>query len=614
MSRLDATSRLRLIRTARITVGFSLLVFALLVVPPIVSLGLRRIEVQFSHRWLPGLRLAVVILGATIMEQLLRLSPTRVAIWRIDPKFWESVKRLGDRYAVRGLTLGVAGLSIWLLFSWLPHYWVWPWWTDTDYFAVSAYAWSRGVLPYRDLQDFNFPGPIYVHYVIGSIFGWDRTQPFNMFDSALLIGLGALLVWWSRRRFGASFAGWVAFLTILGYYLGLDYRQVAQRDWHAPLLCVAGILWLEAAPGRASLVGSALLFAFALTIRPHPIVLAPAMLSAIDQAARRKGEPWIATARAAAIWGGVAALGLAAGAAPLILSGIADDFVYWFRRASAGGPYGNAAERSFVREVAVQLLRVKTTAAILAGSVAMVAAGAESRIYRTWTIALVGSLFYRPLSPVLHDYLQHPSILIWSILASLLVSALARSRVLGSWGRSIIVFGLLELCYPSHPMFARWEESVKFAPHSIRGVRPPQPPPGARVAIPNFSESEGYRWNEIGWVIDYLRARTSPETRVGNFMRRFPFPAIHGEIGRLQLFPSPGGILWLREAARDQEDVFIEAMLEHRDAVIVWSPDFPRGKRDLRLEAMEAVIRREFEPEARLGRLEIWRRRRSRDG
>ena len=71
-----------------------------------------------------------------------------------------------------------------------------------------------------------------------------------------------------RRRCGLS-----GFLT---FYLNLDYQTVAERDWHASLCVVLGLLMLQAWPGRTSRIVSALLAAIALTIRPHVLLFLPA--------------------------------------------------------------------------------------------------------------------------------------------------------------------------------------------------------------------------------------------------------------------------------------------------------------------------------------------------
>ena len=93
------------------------------------------------------------------------------------------------------------------LITWAPHYLIWPQWADTEQFAISAQSWEAGICPYRDLADFDFPGPIYLLYLLGKAFGWGRTTPFYAADLALLVLLGAAMVAWSRRVFGRRCRG-----------------------------------------------------------------------------------------------------------------------------------------------------------------------------------------------------------------------------------------------------------------------------------------------------------------------------------------------------------------------------------------------------------------------
>jgi hypothetical protein len=71
-----------------------------------------------------------------------------------------------------GLGLTVSLLCIVFLIGWVPHYLTWPFSRDEDTFAVLAMSWSRGILPYRDIKAYNFPGEIYVLWVLGKLFGW----------------------------------------------------------------------------------------------------------------------------------------------------------------------------------------------------------------------------------------------------------------------------------------------------------------------------------------------------------------------------------------------------------------------------------------------------------
>lgn len=134
----------------------------------------------------------------------------------------------------RWLVAGFAGLSgLWLLL-WASHYVYWPWCRDADTYAQMALDWDHGVLPYRDIRAFNFPGHIYLHWVLGKLFGWGRTSLFYALDATALLTLGAVVVAWSRRRLGCLLPGTLAYCMFLAYYLGLSFESVAERDWHVP--------------------------------------------------------------------------------------------------------------------------------------------------------------------------------------------------------------------------------------------------------------------------------------------------------------------------------------------------------------------------------------------
>src|SRR5262249_28303596 len=129
----------------------------------------------------------------------------------------------------------------------------------------------------------NFPGAIYVCWVLGKVAGFGRTWAFYAVDSAAMVLLGMVLAAWSRRCLGRVLPGVSASLVFLTFYLSRDYFTVAQRDWHASLCVVRGLLALQAWPGRTSRLVSALLAAAALAIRPHVVVFLPALAAAVAE-------------------------------------------------------------------------------------------------------------------------------------------------------------------------------------------------------------------------------------------------------------------------------------------------------------------------------------------
>ena len=102
--------------------------------------------------------------------------------------------------------------------------------------------------PYRDIRGYNFPGHIYLHWILGKLFGWGHPGVFYAVDAMALLVLGAAILAWSRRCFGLLLPGITGYLIFLGYYLDIHFEMVAERDWHAALAATLGLL---RAPGLA---------------------------------------------------------------------------------------------------------------------------------------------------------------------------------------------------------------------------------------------------------------------------------------------------------------------------------------------------------------------------
>ena len=90
------------------------------------------------------------------------------------------------------LTIALILLCGFQLATWIPHYLTWPWFADHDVFATLALGWEHGQLPYRDLACNNFPGSIYLFWLIGKLFGWGRTVPFYAVDASFVLIFGAV--------------------------------------------------------------------------------------------------------------------------------------------------------------------------------------------------------------------------------------------------------------------------------------------------------------------------------------------------------------------------------------------------------------------------------------
>lgn len=245
------------------------------------------------------------------------------------------LENLSGRALNGGFTVALAILIIILLASWIPHYLTWPWCRDEDTFATLAQSWDAGIRPYRDIRAYNFPGHIYLHWLLGKVLGWGHTAPFYAVDASAVLGLGVALVFWSRRRLGGWLPGLLSFVAFLQFYLSREYEQVAERDWHATLAAVLAIMTLEAWPQRPAVWLAAALEAAAVTIRPHAIFFLPAIASALMERRRPR--------RGLAEWGLAFTAFVALAFAPLVIDGLLDDLIRGLRVAAYGGPYSKAS-------------------------------------------------------------------------------------------------------------------------------------------------------------------------------------------------------------------------------------------------------------------------------
>ncbi len=330
-----------------------------------------------------------------------------------------------DRRVIGALSVGLVAACAGFLATWVPHYLLWPWYRDSDTFATLAQSWDAGILPYRDIRGYNFPGAIYLFWVLGKLAGWGRTWPLYAADAAGLILLGVTLAAWSRRCLGKLLPGVASYLIFVTFYLSLDFEKVAERDWHASLGIVLGLLALEAWPGRTSRIISALLTALTLSVRPHVVVFLPALWAAVAEGADRSTgpseeidghHPRPGVVRGLAEWSLAFFVFTAIAFAPLAIAGIADDLVRGLKVVSFGGPYNRATPENVARVFADQLREESTLVTIgLLGLTLIATRGESRRRAATWGLALASALAYRPLHPYQHFYLIYPVVLIGAV-------------------------------------------------------------------------------------------------------------------------------------------------------------------------------------------------------
>jgi len=172
--------------------------------------------------------------------------------------------------AIRVLILGgLAALVAWMTVA------SYGWSYRHDFPLLHYAAWlvdAHGVLPYRDLFEFNMPGTYLLHRMMGALAGWDPAG-IRVFD-LLWLALTALVAAAALRRFGLFTMGGGAVGAAL-LYLGHGPIMTLQREWLLPLLVAVA---LAASPGRSPFWRSAavgMLVGLAATVKPHAALVLP---------------------------------------------------------------------------------------------------------------------------------------------------------------------------------------------------------------------------------------------------------------------------------------------------------------------------------------------------
>src|SRR5262249_54335162 len=159
-----------------------------------------------------------------------------------------------------------------------------------------------------------------------------------------------------------------------------------------------------------------------------------------------------------------------------------------------------------------------------------------------------------------------------------------------------------------YPAFCNGAATVAALRAMARGQAvPPESPPGSWAWF-NLASGRWYSWEDYRDTLIYLRETTPPGTMVANVLREPPFPALNGPTGRSSPFRAESGICWMLLVPIDLESEFVEGLEQAKDCVVVWSPERHHHPSQLSLDRLVALIRARFRPEARFGRIEVWRR------
>ncbi len=417
-----------IVRPVLLALAGTILLFAILVLPPLYQLVVSLIPQRILLWWVEEWSL-VLVLVYVITRRSLAARPEAGRFAKQARRGLAWIDLLLERAWDGGLVLAVSLVCVGFLAAWVPHYLTWPWSRDEDSFSVFALSWDRGILPYRDIAAFNFPGQPFLFWGLGKLFGWGRTIPFYVFDASCVVALGGVMVAWSRRKLQGALPGLVGYFAFLGVYLNLAFENTGERDWQTAFLLCVGLMITQAWPGRWSRIASAAMAAAALSIRPHAVFFLPALAAAnmeprptselVPFARRRAALEWL-------LWLGVF---LAAAFAPLIAAGIIGDWLRGFRIAAYGGPYSTITPASAIKIFLNQFLDWRTDVPLAATLLlAMTSTAGLGRVARIWSLAWIGVLLYMPVHPVHHGYLVLPVVLVRSITWALVISWLVSVR------------------------------------------------------------------------------------------------------------------------------------------------------------------------------------------
>jgi hypothetical protein len=171
--------------------------------------------------------------------------------------------------------------------------------------------------------------------------------------------------------------------------------------------------------------------------------------------------------------------------------------------------------------------------------------------------------------------------------------------------RLLAVMLLISLGCRTRPEFCAIRPSLQAAADTMRGKAQEsnRTPPGYRHGT--VPTSAYYAWSDYRAMLDYLQHLPSKDTRVANALKGDP--AVVGILGRLSAFPTEG-ISWLWMANPGHEAHFAQALEGEPDSVVVWSPGEAGPDPSFKIELIESAIRRLYEPDARFGSIEVWRR------
>jgi hypothetical protein len=316
--------------------------------------------------------------------------------------------------------------------------------------------------------------------------------------------------------------------------------------------------------------------------------------------------------RALAEWG-IALIGFTVLAyLPLILQGLFDDFLRGIAFVSPAGSYGHRSPADRLESLMRQI-RTTTIAGPPLGILLLLPRSGHSTIRRatTWLVVMGMSLLYMPVAPATHDYQLHPLHLVLSVNIAILAHLILRApAVRPEYNLALLL--VLVSPYFSKPVYCSVRATAERLPGLVRGQWPAAMPwrfPSPYEDRTNYPE-----------LIDYLRRSTDKTMRIADL--RLSVEPVCGVVGRLSPFPiDEASLVWIRNLSgkaipMTTEREYIPYLERTPNSIVVWEPSkslkgeyFGPRREPFEYRELAETVRRLYEPEARFGPIEVWRRR-----
>jgi hypothetical protein len=342
-----------------------------------------------------------------------------------------------------------------------------------------------------------------------------------------------------------------------------------------------------------------------LLIRPQVVFLLPAVLAVIVEASQQSGDSWKKTVIALVGWSSVAVALTFLGFVPLFLAGVFGDFLTGLRGVAYGSTYNNVTLRTAAGYLIAEVCNFRILSLLIAIPILSVASNAPRvrAMAVVWFIALVGVLLYAPAGPVVRTYQFHPLWLVWSI-AIAVISGLILDSTLPSRWQFLAILLVLGMGATARPRFCGLGPLRNVITALREGREPTQEPKAYQH--PYGSLLNLAPWKDYVALLDYLRHKTTPSTRVASLLKGI---AVTGPTARFSALPTESAT-WLYFVAPDQEDTFVKALENAGDSVVIWEPK--TGGCGTLLEhhfqKLNDTVIRLYVPEASFGSIELWRR------